>query len=76
MVAAESQGNSGGRGLWRLSGPATFSGRPHLKFTPGTEFIKKQFLAVAVQTRWLKNTRKAMLYPKHSIWLKVGKNPL
>lgn len=53
MAAAESQGNSGGRGLWRLSGPATFSGRAHLKFTPGTEVINKQFLAVAVQTKWV-----------------------
>lgn len=59
MATAESQGNSGGRGLWRLSGPATFSGRAHLKFTPGTEFIKKQFLAVAVQTRWLKKYQKS-----------------
>lgn len=51
MAAAESWDNSGGRGLWRLSGPTTFSGEANLKFTPGTEVTKKQqFL---VQTRWL-----------------------
>lgn len=43
MAAAESQDNSGGRGLWRLSGPSTFSGEAHFKFTPGTEVTKKQF---------------------------------
>lgn len=51
MAAAELRDNSGGRGLWRLSGPTTFSGEANLKFTPGTEVTKKQqFL---VQTRWL-----------------------
>lgn len=45
MAAAESQDNSAGGGLWRLSGPTTFSGEANLKFTPGTEVTKKlQFL--------------------------------
>lgn len=54
MAAAESEDNSGGRDLWKLSGPTTFSGEANLKLTPGTEVTKKQqFLSIAVQTRWL-----------------------
>lgn len=34
MAAAESQDNSGVRGLWRLSGPTTFSREANLKFIP------------------------------------------